>query len=153
MDNQIRPMIDLDVWSIISKEVPADCTMQDDDIRVLLAEAGAWYQMMVTSRKRPLVEDRVFRTEEGKSINDYETELIRMIVDIWITLGGTKGVSDIKYAKYEHKTYGPQLRFIQPLLRHFGVEKKIMLYQIDCGVFMEPSRINKKLPLGILYNR
>ena len=122
MDNQIRPMIDLDVWSIISKEVPADCTMQDDDIRVLLAEAGAWYRMMVTSRERPLVEDRVFRTEEGQSINDYDTELIRMIADIWITLGGTKGVSDIKYCKYKDKTYGPQLRFIQPLLRHFGVD-------------------------------
>lgn len=115
-------MIDLNVWSIISKEVPADCTMQDDDIRVLLAEAGAWYRMMVTSRERPLVEDRVFRTEEGQSINDYDTELIRMIVDIWITLGGTKGVSDIKYCKYKDKTYGPQLRFIQPLLREFDVD-------------------------------
>ena len=150
MDNQIRPMIPLGVWSKIAKEVPADCTVQDDDIRVLLAEAGAWYRMMVTSRERPLVEDRVFRTKEGQSINNYDTELIRMIVDIWITLGGTKGVSDNKYSD---KTYGPQLRFIQPLLRHFGVKKKIMLYQIDCGVFMEPSRINKKLPLGILFNR
>ena len=45
-----------------------------------------------------------------------------MIADIWITLGGTKGVSDIKYCKYKDKTYGPQLRFIQPLLRHFGVD-------------------------------
>ena len=56
MDNQIRPMIPLGVWSIISKEVPADCTMQDDDIRVLCLISSAHFPLhkKVEFGKQPL---------------------------------------------------------------------------------------------------
>ena len=119
MKPQTKPMLPDDVWECVKKDLPKDFVGSSDEIRIALAEAGAWYKAMCKSRCRPLTNDSVFRTDEGGSINNYETELIRLIADIWAKIGGTKSIS---LNNYNEKPYGPQLRFMTTILRYFGLD-------------------------------